>query len=48
MSDEIKYKKSIREIKPCLAAEIVRWLLVVILFCGAWIALVYAYRFTFG
>ena len=41
-------KMSLRETKLCLAAEIARWLLVVILFCGAWIALVYAYRFTFG
>ena len=41
-------KVSLRETKLCLAAEIARWLLVVILFCGAWIALVYAYRFTFG
>lgn len=41
-------KMSLRETKLCLAAEIAGWLLVVILFCCAWISVVYAYRFTVG
>lgn len=41
-------KMSLRETKLCTAAEIARWLLVVILFCCAWISLVFAVRYTLG
>lgn len=41
-------KMSLRETKLCRAAEIARWLLVVILSAIAWVSVVYAFRFTFG
>lgn len=40
-------KMSLRETKLCPAAEVVRWAFAIILASCAWIAVVYAYRFTF-
>lgn len=45
---KLALKMSLRETKLCMAAEIARWLLVVILSCVAWVSVVYAFRFTFG